>query len=217
MSTRSCPHGDGGRTMTVRTAPTQTDGVKAPSDPPTEADQATDRRTTDNGPEAADDQYAILLMAFDDEASAGAAHECLSHVGSHGAEIKNIVAMRSDACGVVHVKQLSDASTRTGIAAGLLGGAAAGILLPPPLLASMVALGMAGGVVGKLRYEYRKVETGAALLGAVAPNKVGLLAIVKAADVDKATTVLPAGTEVRTTYVDRKTAADLSQAARQIG
>jgi hypothetical protein len=203
--------------MTVRTAPTQTDGAKAPGGGSADANPASDPSTTGDGQEAADDQYAILLVAFDDEASAGAAHECLSHVGSHGAEIKNIVAMRSDACGVVHVKQLSDASTRTGIAAGLLGGAAAGILLPPPLLASMVALGIAGGAVGKLRYEYRKVETGAALLGAVAPNKAGLLAIVKAADIDKATTVLPAGTEIRTTYVDRKTAADLSKVARQIG
>lgn len=203
--------------MTVRTAPTQTDGVKAPGDSSADTNPATDRTTAGDGPDAADDQYAILLLAFDDEASASSAHECLSHVGGHGAEIKNIVAMRSDACGVVHVKQLSDRSTKTGLAAGLLGGVAAGVLLPPPLLASMVALGVAGGVAGKLRYEYRKVETGAALLGAVAPNKAGLLAIVKAADVDKATTALPAGTDVRTTYIDRKTAADLSQAARQIG
>jgi hypothetical protein len=203
--------------MTVGTAPTQTDGVKAPGDSSADTNPATDPTTTGDGPDTADDRYAILLLAFDDEASASSAHECLSHVGGHGAEIKNIVAMRSDACGVVHVKQLSDRSTKTGVAAGLLGGVAAGVLLPPPLLASMVALGVAGGVAGKLRYEYRKVETGAALLGAVAPNKAGLLAIVKAADVDKATTALPAGTDVRTTYIDRKTAADLGQAARQIG
>jgi hypothetical protein len=202
--------------MTTRTAPTQTDGMKAPSDRSPDTNPATDRLTTGNEPAASDDQYAMLLLAFDDEPTARFIHECLSHVGAHGAEIKNIVAMRSDACGVVHVQQLSDASTRTGLAAGLLGGVAAGVLLPPPLFASIVALGMAGGVVGKLRYEYRKIEAGAALLGAVAPSKVGLLAIVKASDIEKATTVLPPGTDVRTTYVDRKTATDLNQAARQI-
>jgi hypothetical protein len=206
--------------MTTRTAPTGTDELKAPVGAPADTTPATgpatDGATAGNGSTAADDQFAILLASFDDEAAASSTRECLAHVGAHGAEIKNIVAMRSDACGVVHVQKLSDASTKTGIAAGLLGGVAAGVLLPPPLLASMVALATAGGVVGKLRYEYRKVEAGAALLGAVKPNKLGLLAIVKAADVEKATTVLPAGTDIRTSYVDRKTAAHLSDAARHI-
>ena len=202
--------------MTTRTAPTQTDETKAPVDASTDIAPATHPTTAGNGSMPVDDRYVILLASFDDEATASYTRECLSHVGAHGADIKNIVAMRSDACGVVHVQKLSDESTKTGIAAGLLGGVAAGVLLPPPLLASMVALATAGGVVGKLRYEYRKVEAGAALLGAVKPNKVGLLAIVKAADVDKATTVLPAGTDIRTTYIDRKTAAHISEAARQL-
>jgi hypothetical protein len=71
-------------------------------------------------------------------------------------------------------------------------------------------------VVGKLRYEYRKVAAGAALLGAVKPNKAGLLAIVKKTDMDKATTVLPEGSDIRTTYIDGKTAAHLTEAARHI-
>ena len=206
--------------MTTRIAPSRADDAKAvdaSADTALAADPATDGTPADNGSTPADDQYAILLASFDDEDTASAARECLAHVGSHGAKIKNIVAMRSDACGVVHVQKLSDQSTKTGVAAGLLGGVAAGVLLPPPLLASMVALATAGGVVGKLRYEYRKVEAGAALLGAVKPNKTGVLAIVKAADVDKATTVLPKGTDVQTTYVDRKTAGHLSEAARHIG
>jgi hypothetical protein len=202
--------------MTTRTAPTQTDETKAPVDASTDIAPATHPATAGNGSMPVDDRYVILLASFDDEATASYTRECLAHVGAHGADIKNIVAMRSDACGVVHVQKLSDESTKTGIAAGLLGGVAAGVLLPPPLLASMVALATAGGVVGKLRYEYRKVEAGAALLGAVKPNKVGLLAIVKAADVEKATTVLPAGTDIRTTYIDRKTAAHISEAARQL-
>jgi hypothetical protein len=202
--------------MTTRTAPTQTDETKASVDASTDIAPATHPATAGNGSMPVDDRYVILLASFDDEATASYTRECLAHVGAHGADIKNIVAMRSDACGVVHVQKLSDESTKTGIAAGLLGGVAAGVLLPPPLLASMVALATAGGVVGKLRYEYRKVEAGAALLGAVKPNKVGLLAIVKAADVEKATTVLPAGTDIRTTYIDRKTAAHISEAARQL-
>jgi uncharacterized membrane protein len=202
--------------MTTLTEPTRTDDVAVPGDPSTDADPAADRSNAETGG-AGDGEYAVLLAAFEDEAAAGNARERLSHVGAHGAEIKSIATMRADACGVVHVKKITDDSTKTGAKAGLLGGVAAGVLLPPPLLASVVALGMAGAVVGKLRYEYRKVEAGAALLGTVEPNKAGLLAIVKAADVDKATTALPAGTPVRTSFVDKKTAAHLDQASRQIG
>jgi len=202
--------------MTTRTAPTPTDGMTVPGDRPPATTRTTERTTIGDDRASAGDQYAMLLLAFDDEPTARFTHECLTHVGAHGAEITNIVTMRSDACGVVHVQRLTDDSTRTGLAAGLLAGVAAGVLLPPPLFASVVALGMAGGVIGKLRYEYRKVEAGAALLGAVAPSKVGLLAIVKASDIEKARAVLPPDSDIRTTYVDRETATDLSQAARQI-
>ncbi|HEX2469662.1 MAG TPA: hypothetical protein VHK05_03655 [Candidatus Limnocylindrales bacterium] len=203
--------------MTTLTEPTRTDDVAVPGDPSADASPAADRSSAGNGGAAGDGEYAVLLAAFEDEAAAGNARERLSHVGAHGAEIKSIATMRTDACGVVHVKQFTDDSTKTGAKAGLLGGVAAGVLLPPPLLASVVALGMAGAVVGKLRYEYRRVEAGAALLGMLEPNKAGLLAIVKAADVEKATTALPAGTPVRTSFVDKKTAAHLDQASRQIG
>ena len=203
--------------ISTMTETTGTDDVAVPGDPPSDVAPAADRSGAGNGGTAGDGEYAVLIAAFEDEAAAGNARERLSHVGAHGAEIKSIATMRADACGVVHVKQITDDSTKTGAAAGLIGGVAAGVLLPPPLLASVVALGMAGAVVGKLRYEYRKVETGAALLGTVEPNKAGLVAIVKAADIDKATTALPAGTPVRTSYVDRKTAAHLDQASRQIG
>ncbi len=200
--------------MTARTQTGPIDTAVVPDEPSADATPVTDDATDGNGVDQA--EYAVLVAAYRDEATADTALECLAHVGSHGADIKSIVAMRSDACGVVHVKQLSDDSTRTGTKVGLLGGVAAGVLLPPPLLASVVALGLAGAAVGKIRYEYRKAAASAALLGTVGPSEAGLLAIVKSSDVDKANTALPAGATVRTTFIDRKTAEHLDQASRRI-
>jgi len=72
-------------------------------------------------------------------------------------------------------------------------------------------------VLGKLRYEYRKAGTGAALLGTIRPNTSALLAIVKAEDITRAAAALPANTTLRTTYVDGRAASHLAQVARRIG
>jgi uncharacterized membrane protein len=160
--------------------------------------------------------YAVLLAAFEDEEAASSAGECRSQLGRQGATIRDVATLRTDACGVVHVQNLTGGSTRKGLAAGMLGGLATGVLLSPPLAVSMVGLGLAGAVVGKLRYEYRKAGTGAALLGVLRPNTSALLAIVKAEDASNAAAVLPANSSIRTAYVDSKAAGHLSQVARRI-
>jgi len=164
-----------------------------------------------------DHEYAIMLAAFDDDDAVSTASSSLSQVGTDGAQIKDLVTMRTDACGVVHIRQLNDNSTGLGIAAGMLGGLAASVLLSRPAAVPMLGLGLVGGVIGKLRNEYRKAGTGAALLGTVQPNTSAILAIVKAEDVTKAAAALPANTTLRTTYVDGRAAAHLSQVARRIG
>ena len=100
---------------------------------------------------------------------------------------------------------------------GILGGLAVGTLLAPPLGASVLGLGLAGATIGKLRHEYRKAGTGAALLGAFRPNTSAVLAVMKAEDVATAKAVLPDQATVRTTYVDGRAASHLNQVARRIG
>jgi hypothetical protein len=164
-----------------------------------------------------DREYAVLLAAFETDEEAGNARECLAQLGAGGAEIRNVATFRTDACGVVHVERLTDGSVKKGVAAGMLGGLATGMLLPPPMVISILSLGLAGAVVGRLRYEYRKAGTGAALLGAIRPNTAAVLAVVKAEDVTHAKSIFTPNTALRTTYVDGKAAGHLSEAARRIG
>jgi hypothetical protein len=168
-------------------------------------------RTDPNGHE-----YAVLLAAFEDDEAANNAGQCLTQLGRKGAKIKDVATLYTDACGVVHVQKLTGGGARKGLAAGMIGGLATGVLLPPPVAISMVGLGLAGAVVGKLRYEYRKAGAGAALLGVLKPNTSAMLAIVKAEDVSNAAAALPDNISMQTTYVDRKAAGHLNQAARRI-
>jgi uncharacterized membrane protein len=164
-----------------------------------------------------DHEYAVMLAAFDDDDAVRTASSSLSEVGTQGAEIRDVVTLRTDACGVVHIRQLNDYSTAMGIAAGMLGGLTASLLLSRPPAMPMVGMGMVGAMLGRLRYEYRKAGTGAALLGTVRPNTSALLAIVKAEDISRAAAALPANTTLRTTYVDGRAASHLAQVARRIG
>jgi len=164
-----------------------------------------------------DHEYAVMLAAFDDDDAVSTASNSLSEVGTQGADIRDVVTLRTDACGVVHIRQLNDYSTAMGIAAGMLGGLTASLLLSRPPALPMVGMGMVGAVLGRLRYEYRKAGTGAALLGTVRPNTSALLAIVKAEDITRAAAALPANTTLRTTYVDGRAASHLAQVARRIG
>ena len=164
-----------------------------------------------------DHEYAVLLAAFDNDDAVSSASSSLSEVGAQGADIRDVVTLRTDACGVVHIQQLNDYSIAMGMAAGMLGGMTASVLLSRPPALPMVGMGMVGAVLGKLRYEYRKAGTGAALLGTVRPNTSAILAIVKAEDITRAAAALPANTTLRTTYVDGRAASHLAQVARQFG
>jgi len=164
-----------------------------------------------------DHEYAVMLAAFDDDVAVSTASDALSHAGTDGASIKDVVTLRADACGVVHIQQLNDYSTGMGLAAGMLGGLATSVLLSRPPAIPMLGMGVAGAVLGKLRHEYRKAGAGAALLGTLRPNTSAILAIVKAEDVTRAAAALPANTMLRTTYLDGKAATHLTEVARRMG
>ena len=202
--------------MTTETGATRAETTSVTDDSSAEALAAADGTPFGNRP-IPDREYAVVLAAFDDEEGASNARDCLSNVASRGADIKDIVQVRTDDCGVVHVQRLPGGSTRRGLAAGMLGGAAVGVLLAPPLGVSMLAFGLAGAAIGRMRHERRKAVTGAALLGALEPNTSAVLAVVKADDLPKAAAVLPTNGAVRTTYVDGRSAGNLTRVARRAG
>jgi uncharacterized membrane protein len=163
-----------------------------------------------------DYDYAAIVAAFTDDQAAIAAYQNLSDAESEGTvQVDGVLVFKTDADLNVKIQKMTDHSTKTGTAWGLVGGALFGIIFPPAIIASAVGWGVVGGAIGKLRQELHKSDVGAALAGTLGPNESGILALVAAGDVATVTKAMPTATKVRSAGVNDKTAKDIKAAAAQ--
>jgi uncharacterized membrane protein len=163
-----------------------------------------------------DYQYAVVVAAFADEAAAIRAYESLSDAETAGQlKVDGVLVVKTDADMNVKIQKMTDHSTKTGVKWGVVGGVVLGVIFPPSIIASAATLGVAGGVIGKLRQELHKSEVGDALAGALGPNESGILALVSAGDVPQMKAAMPTATKVRTAGVDDKAAKDITAAAAE--
>jgi len=159
---------------------------------------------------------AAIVAAFTDDQAAMAAYQYLVQAELDGTIlVEGVLVFKTDADQNIKIQKMTDHSTRTGTAWGLVGGALFGFLFPPAILASAIGWGVAGGAIGKLRQELHKSEVGEALAGTLGPNESGILALVAAGDVATVTAAMPSATKVRSAGVDGKTADDIKAAAKQ--
>ena len=165
-----------------------------------------------------DYDYAVVVAAFADDASAMTAYQGLQAAETSGQlGIDGVLVIKTDADGKVDIQKMTDHSTKTGLKWGAVGGVVLGVIFPPTIIASAVAWGATGAALGKLRQELHKSVVGDALAGALGPNQSGILALVKASDVAAAKQAMPAATKVRTAGVNDKTAKAITEAAKQAG
>jgi uncharacterized membrane protein len=163
-----------------------------------------------------DYEYAVALAAFNDEDSAKAAYSALGQAESEGRlAIEGVLVVKTDDQGKIKVQEMTDHSTKTGVKWGAVGGLVIGIFFPPALLASTIGWGVVGGVLGKVRNVAHKSVMADELAGTLGPNQSGILALVKAGDVDGVKAAMPGATKVRTAGVDGDTAQQISEAAKQ--
>ncbi len=163
-----------------------------------------------------DYDYAVVVAAFADETSAMASYKALQDAESAGQlEVDGVLVIKADADGKVHIQKMTDHSTKKGVKWGAVGGLVLGIIFPPSILASTVGWAAVGGALGKVRNEMHKSQVGAALGGTLGPNESGILALVKASDVDGVKQAMPNASKVRTAGVDDATAKDIATAAKQ--
>ena len=80
-----------------------------------------------------------------------------------------------------------------------------------------VGFGVLGGLLGKVRNVAHKSMVSDALAGTVGPNESGIVALVKAGDLEAAKAAMPTATKVRTAGVDQATAQQVVEAAKQAG
>jgi uncharacterized membrane protein len=163
-----------------------------------------------------DYEYAVAVAAFADEDAAKAAYESLKDAESTGQlGIEGVLVVKTDEEGKVKVQEMTDHSTKTGVKWGAVGGVVLGIIFPPTILASAVGWGVVGGVLGKIRNVAHKSLVSDALSGTLGPNESGIVALVKADDLEAAKAAMPDATKVRTAGVDEATAQKVTEAAEQ--
>ena len=163
-----------------------------------------------------DFDYAVIVAAFNDDAAAAVTYDALKAAEASGSlGIEGVLVVKTDGQGKVKIQRMTDHSTKTGVKWGAVGGVVLGIFFPPTVLAGAVGAGLAGGILGKMRNVWHKSEVADALYGALGPDQSGILALVKAGDVEAVKADMPAADRVRSAGVDEATAKQITEAARQ--
>ena len=177
--------------------------------------------TDDTGVEAAaavatDGTNVLLVAEFADPAAAMETYQALVNAEISGAvEVSGVLVVNADATGKVHVQKVTDHSSKTGLKWGIVGGVVLGVIFPPSIIGSAAALGITGGVLGKLRQEHHKSQLGAGLEGALAPNSSGILVLATLPGVAAVKQTMPKATKVTQVPVDGTTATAITEAAKQ--
>ena len=92
-------------------------------------------------------------------------------------DIEGVLVVKADGHGNIEIQKVTEHSTKTGVKWGVVGGVVLGVLFPPSIIGSAAALGISGGVLGKLRHEHHKSQLGAQLQGALAPDTSGIIVL----------------------------------------
>lgn len=126
-----------------------------------------------------DGAYTLVIADFADTEVAQQAYEALKEVeDGKTVKIEGAVVVKREAEGDVKVVTATDRSTRRGLKWGVVGGAALGLIFPPSILGSAVALGAVGAATGKgLEIRHRKgLEED--LKDTLAPGHSGIVVVV---------------------------------------
>ena len=126
-----------------------------------------------------DGARTLFIADFNDTAAAHEAYEALKSLedGRHFA-IDGVIVVNRDADGKLEIEKATDHSTKKGTKWGLIGGAALGLVFPPSIIGSAVALGAGGAALGKAHQLHDRIELEKDLSDAVAPGHSGIVAMV---------------------------------------
>jgi uncharacterized membrane protein len=183
----------------------------------TAAAESTDEaEVTMTGAAISDGAYTLFVADFSDTDTAWEAYEALKAI-EDGATfaIDSVVVVKRDAEGKLEIQKVTDASTRSGLRWGLVGGVVLGVIFPPSILGSAVALGAVGAATGKARELHHRGELAEELEGTIAPGHSGIIALVSDPGAVEIRNALAAANAIVSHTVDRVTARDIKAAAKQ--
>lgn len=161
---------------------------------------------------------AVLVARFADQNAATAAYQALIAAETNGQlDIDGVLVANADETGKVTIVKLTDHHTRKGVLAGAVAGIVVGIIFPPSIIGSAIALGVGGGAIGKLQNVNKRSKVAQELVSVLTPGSSGIIAVTKLSQVEQVKQQLPAAEEVKAAPVSDETAATVKEAAKEAG
>jgi uncharacterized membrane protein len=162
-----------------------------------------------------DGAHTLIVAQFPTMEEAQGAYEVLKELErTTSLQIDGVVVASCDAEGKVHLGQVTDHSTKTGLKWGVVGGAILGIVFPPSILGSAVGLGVAGATLGKVRNVFHRSGLADELAGVMTPNSAGIVALVQDTAVVKVREALDKADRIVTKAIDEQVAAEIDREAK---
>jgi len=164
-----------------------------------------------------DGAYTLLIADFGDTEVAEEAYEALKKVEDDATvKIEGAVVVKREAEGEVKVVTATDRSTRRGLKWGVVGGVALGLIFPPSVLGSAVALGAVGAATGKGLEIRRRKGLEADLRDALAPGHSGIIVLVSDPAAVELRKALEKAEAIVEKAVDKAEAVELKAAADEL-
>ena len=161
---------------------------------------------------------ALIVAQFADmDAAKKAYYTLIDAEAKRAIDIDGVMVVNADYQGKINVQKMTDHKTRNGFLWGAAGGVVLGIIFPPSILASAVAVGVAGAAVGKVGHTMAKGKVADELAGVITPGTSGIIAIVEITAVDAVKAEIPDAKVVKSAPVDDETAAAVQAAAAASG
>jgi uncharacterized membrane protein len=162
-----------------------------------------------------DGAHALIVAQFPTMDDAQAAYATLQELErTTSLRIDGVIVASCDAEGKVHLGQVTDHSTKTGLKWGVVGGALLGIIFPPSILAGAVGAGVVGATIGKIRNVFHRSGLAEELAGVMTPNTAGIVAIVEDTAVVKIREALDKADRIVTKAIDEQVAAEIDREAK---
>jgi len=161
---------------------------------------------------------AVLVARFADVDAATEAYQAVVAAEASGRfDIDGVLVANADESGKVNIVKMTDHHTRTGVKAGAVAGVVLGIIFPPSIIGSAIALGVAGGAVGKLQNISTRSKTAKELTAVLTPGSSGILVVGRLSQVEAVKQEIPAAEEVKAAPVSDETAEAVKDAAKEAG
>lgn len=163
-----------------------------------------------------DGATTLFVADFTDTDTAWEAYEALRSIeDGRTLAIDGVIVVKREADGQLVIQKATDHSTKKGLKWGLVGGAALGVIFPPSIIGSAVALGAGGAALGKARQLHRRSGLEKELEFAVAPGHSGILAMVSDPGAVEIRNALARADAIVESAIDDVTAKDIKAIAKE--